>query len=230
MTEQDTPADAAADEQWNREMPQYRELLKAELKLLMTANGWPSREAIAERAGIPLWGVRNVLNAGAGTGYAAPWNPTRAVVETLGGDLRYFYPLWLRGSSLRGSRQQLADFERIAAEGLPTLADPENPFELPGHDAATSNPAIADTDSVLTFVDALPPLGERLYLPHHEWAQQLRQRPGQWACVTGIHNPGYASQVNYGQIVHYRPAGAFEACWRQHRLYMRYVGAQSEPL
>jgi superfamily II DNA or RNA helicase len=67
-------------------------------------------------------------------------------------------------------------------------------------------------------------------------ADQLRQRPGEWARVKRAIAGSYTSQISHGLLVSFAPAGTFEATWRKLEdatadrrypigdLYVRYVG------
>jgi hypothetical protein len=230
-TDNDTEiADAvdAEDQRWWQDIPKFRMLLAEEIRLLRTNCAWPSRQEIADATadldGTPVsaQSISNVLSSKVdGSSNISGWTVYRKIVEVLGGDLRYFYPLYLRASGLAGARDQLERFERIVRDGLPTLADPSAPpFEIPGHQPA------AGTE--LIFVDQPPPLGERLYLPHDLWVLQLRANPGRWACVPAMNGGSYVTAITKGGIRSYRPAGSFEALWRMNRLYLRYVGQDRE--
>lgn len=208
------------DLQWMQDIEKYRALLLEEMKLLRTACGWPSRTLIAEEtaaggAGLSLHTIGNIFSQ---RDTMSSWTSYRQVIEVLGGDLRYFYPLYLRASGLVGAKDQYDRFQRIAQDGLPTLADPDAaPFVIPGSDGDAAS-------SVLTFVDEPPPLGDKHRLPHEMWALQLRTQPGRWATSPMLSNPTMVNGITKGTYRAYRPAGSFEAMWRKGRLYVRYVG------
>lgn len=71
---------------------------------------------------------------------------------------------------------------------------------------------------------------------HHEAADELRKRPGEWAVVATYHAMATAHSVaqaiKKARLGAYAPAGAFEAKARtvdgQRRVYARFVGATAD--
>ena len=67
-------------------------------------------------------------------------------------------------------------------------------------------------------------------LDHQGIANALRGRPKEWAVIAEL-GPGkgpkaseIASNIKYGRISMYRPAGSFEAKGLKGKVYARYVG------
>ncbi len=209
------------DQQWDAQAPHYRRLLTMELELLRQAQGWPTLVDIARQAEQT---GRPVSTQAAGTVFilredrAPGWPTVRRVVEVLGGDLRYFYPLHLRALGTPLSRRRFGQYEGVVAPGLATLNTNPVPFT---DDAGDVLPEPVG----LQFIDVLPDrsLSRRERLPHEQWAAQLKAQPGRWARVPGV-NPGYCTAVLKATVHAYRPAGAFEAAMRDNEIYVRYVG------
>lgn len=89
------------------------------------------------------------------------------------------------------------------------------------------------TEPLLTWEDPPTTAGRPAEYPWHTIAAQLRERPGEWACLGRMkRNP--IGSINAGRIVDFRPAGTFEAVGRNHNhddhtctLYIRFVGDPS---
>lgn len=69
---------------------------------------------------------------------------------------------------------------------------------------------------------------------HSEIAAILRKNPGQWARVLGRRSANSARMISQGELIAYRPAGAFEARSSQRAdgdgcdIWARYVGTPPE--
>lgn len=90
--------------------------------------------------------------------------------------------------------------------------------------------------SVIRWEEPPPPSlsrsPEKRRLEHWAIAECLRRRPGVWALVAeGSWFHTLTSQIKFGSLAPYRPAGSFDAVARQvgdaTRLYAKYVGDPS---
>lgn len=79
------------------------------------------------------------------------------------------------------------------------------------------------------FVDGPPPGGVGRPVLYEEEAAELRGRPGEWALIADSAASSMASNIKYGTLKAFRPAGTFEAVCRKQKhgygeIYARYVG------
>ncbi len=62
-------------------------------------------------------------------------------------------------------------------------------------------------------------------VPHELIAATLRRNPARWARILDAGtSTGLATWINKGGKAAYRPAGSFEAVYRQGAIYARFVG------
>lgn len=84
-----------------------------------------------------------------------------------------------------------------------------------------------------------PPKMPKPYRRHQQIAEELRNRPGQWAKVGTFDNTRYAYTITRairegtwpgknGKENWYGPAGTYEATHIKHDVYARYVGPNRE--
>lgn len=97
-----------------------------------------------------------------------------------------------------------------------------------------------NTPRIIRWEDLPPirrPASSRGWVPSDAWeyvADELRERPGDWAVVLEVPRSsaamlGYITMIRKGRLVAFRPAGEFDCSVRTaedgtSRLYVRYVG------
>jgi hypothetical protein len=71
-----------------------------------------------------------------------------------------------------------------------------------------------------------PPIGQGTRYDWQAIAEQLRQNPQRWAKIE-VKSTTYATLIPRGQVMAFRPAGAYEARTSKGSLFIRYIGEQS---
>ena len=81
----------------------------------------------------------------------------------------------------------------------------------------------------ITFVKELPPISRNRSEKWERVAEQLRERPGEWAFIGEHLSSATANFISNGVLAAFRPAGTFEAVCRDQKLsygkvFARFIG------